>query len=57
MKMNTAIGALVVHTCNPSYSRSRDQENQGSKPAHANSSQDAILKIPITEKGWWSGST
>jgi hypothetical protein len=28
----------VVHTCNPSYTRGRDQEDQGSKPAQANSS-------------------
>jgi hypothetical protein len=27
----------VVHACNPSYSRGRDQENYGSKPAWANS--------------------
>jgi hypothetical protein len=25
--------ALVVHTCNPSYSGGRDQEDHGSKPA------------------------
>jgi hypothetical protein len=27
------------------------------KPAQANSSVDPILKIPITKKGWWSGSS
>jgi hypothetical protein len=27
----------VAHTCNPSYSGDRDQEDQGSKPAQANS--------------------
>jgi hypothetical protein len=32
--------ALVAHTCNPSYSGSRDQVDCGSKPAHANISQD-----------------
>jgi hypothetical protein len=26
------------------------------KPARTNSSWDPILKIPITKKGWWSGS-
>jgi hypothetical protein len=26
----------VVHSCNPSYPGSRDQEDQGSKPAQAN---------------------
>jgi hypothetical protein len=25
--------ALVVHTCNPSYSGGRDQDDRGSKPA------------------------
>jgi hypothetical protein len=34
----------------------RDQEDHGSKPAQANSSQDPISKEPFTEKGWWSGS-
>jgi hypothetical protein len=28
----------VTHTCNPSYSGGRDQENHGWKPAQANSS-------------------
>jgi hypothetical protein len=40
----------VVHTYNPSYSGGRDQEDCGSKPAHANSSWDHILKIPITKR-------
>jgi hypothetical protein len=30
--------ALVAHTCNPSYSGGRDQEDLGSKPAQANTS-------------------
>jgi hypothetical protein len=34
----------VAHTCNPSYSGGRDQEDHGSKPAQANSLQDPILK-------------
>jgi hypothetical protein len=34
----------VTHTCNPSYSGDRDQEDQGSKPAQANSLKDPILK-------------
>jgi hypothetical protein len=42
--------APVAHTCNPSYSRGRDQEDQGSKPALANSSQDPISKIPNTKR-------
>jgi hypothetical protein len=36
--------ALVVHTCNPSYSGGRDQEDHSSKPAQANSSWDPISK-------------
>jgi hypothetical protein len=35
---STASQALVAHTCNLSYSGSRDQEDHGSKPAWANSS-------------------
>jgi hypothetical protein len=37
------------------YSRGRDGENLGSKPAWANNSKDPISKNPITKKGWWSG--
>jgi hypothetical protein len=36
--------SLVAHACNPSYSGDRDQDDQGLKPAQANSSQDPILK-------------
>jgi hypothetical protein len=32
----------VAHTCNPSYSGARDQEDRGSKPVRA--------KLPITER-------
>jgi hypothetical protein len=46
--------ALVAHTCNPSYSGVRDEENEGSKPAQANSSRDPILKNPVT-KNWAGG--
>jgi hypothetical protein len=48
--------ALAAHTCNPSYSGSRDEEDPGLKPAQPNSSQDPISKKSITEKGWWNGS-
>jgi hypothetical protein len=41
---------LVAHTCNPSYSGGRDQEDHGSKPAQANSVRDPILKIPNTKR-------
>jgi hypothetical protein len=34
----------VAHACNPSYSGGRDQENQVSKPAWANSLRDPISK-------------
>jgi hypothetical protein len=34
----------VAHTCNPSYSGSREQEDPGSKPVWANSSRDFFLK-------------
>jgi hypothetical protein len=43
--------ALVAHTCNPSYSGSRDQEDRSLKPAQANSVQDPIAKKLITKKG------
>jgi hypothetical protein len=42
---------LVAHTCNPTYSGGRNQEDCGLKPAQANSSQDPILKKPFTKKG------
>jgi hypothetical protein len=42
--------ALVAHACNPSYSGSRDQEDHVLKPAWESSSQDPILKKPITKK-------
>jgi hypothetical protein len=53
--------ALMAHACNPSYSGGRDEEDQGLKPAQANSSQDLISKKKkkkksITKKGLWSGS-
>jgi hypothetical protein len=41
----------VTHSCNPSYSGSRDQVDLGSKPAQANSSRDPISKYPFTNKG------
>jgi hypothetical protein len=47
----------MAHTCSPSYSGGRDQEDHSSKPARANSLQDPISKKHITEKGWWSGSS
>jgi hypothetical protein len=40
----------VAHTCNPSYTGSRGQEDHGSKPAQANSSQDPISKKNPSQK-------
>jgi hypothetical protein len=40
----------VAHTCNPSYSGGRDQEDHDSKPAQANSSQDPISKNPSQKR-------
>jgi hypothetical protein len=40
----------VGHDYNPSYSGGRDQEDLGSKPAQANSSQYPISKKAITKK-------
>jgi hypothetical protein len=34
----------VAHTCNPTYSGGKDQEDHSSKPARANSSLDPILE-------------
>jgi hypothetical protein len=34
----------MAYACNPSYSGGRDQEDLGSKPAWAKSSQDPISK-------------
>jgi hypothetical protein len=42
---------MVAHTCNPSYSGGRDQEDHGLKPDWANSPRDPIFKKPITKKG------
>jgi hypothetical protein len=46
IKVTSQLGA-----CNGSNSGGRDQEGQGPKTAHANSSWDPISKIPITKKG------
>jgi hypothetical protein len=37
----------VAHTCNPSYSGGRDQEDHGSKPVQANSPGNPTSKEPI----------
>jgi hypothetical protein len=46
LKLRTLSQELVAHACNPSYSRGRNQEDGGLKPARTNSSQDPILKKP-----------
>jgi hypothetical protein len=40
----------MANACNPSYSRGRDQEDHGTKPAQANSSQDPVTKIKKNHK-------
>jgi hypothetical protein len=49
--------ALVAHACNPSYSGGRDQVDNSSKPAQANSSARLYLQ-KLYHKKWvlWSGS-
>jgi hypothetical protein len=42
--------APVAHTCNPSYSGGRDQEDHSSSQPQANSSWDPISKNPTTKK-------
>jgi hypothetical protein len=41
----------VAHTCNPSYSGGRDQEDHGSKTAQGNSPRDPHLEKRFTKKG------
>jgi hypothetical protein len=41
---------LAAHTCNPSYSGGRDQEDCSSKPIQANCLQDLMSIKPITQK-------
>jgi hypothetical protein len=47
---------LVAHTCNPSYTGGRDQEDRSLKLAWTNSLRDPISKKNITKRGSWSGS-
>jgi hypothetical protein len=42
--------ALVVHTCNPSYSGDGDQEDHGAKQARANSLREPNLKKNLSQK-------
>jgi hypothetical protein len=42
---------LVAHSCNPSYSGGRDQEDHDSKPGRATSSLRTYLKKPFTKIG------
>jgi hypothetical protein len=41
----------VAHAYNPSHSENRDQEDQGSKPARANSSARSCLEKLFTKIG------
>jgi hypothetical protein len=45
----------VAHACNPNYLGGWDQEDNGSRPALANSSQEPISKI--TRAKWTGGLT
>jgi hypothetical protein len=47
----------LAHSYNPSYPGGTDQEDYGLKPVWANNSWDSISEVPITKKGWWSGSS
>jgi hypothetical protein len=40
----------VAHTCNPSYSGGRDQEDWGSRPTQANSSLDPTQRNPAQKR-------
>jgi hypothetical protein len=40
----------VAHTCNPSYSGGRNQEDLGSKPGWVNNSRDPISKKPSQKR-------
>jgi hypothetical protein len=42
--------APVAHACNPSYLGGRDQEDQDSNSAQANSLRDPNLKYPIQNR-------
>jgi tRNA A22 N-methylase len=50
LKKNKISQVLVAHTCNPSYTGGRDQEDRSLKPAWANSLRNPILKKPFTKK-------
>jgi hypothetical protein len=40
----------VAHTCNPTYSAGKNQEDGSLKPAQANNLRDPISEIPNTKK-------
>jgi hypothetical protein len=52
----TEMPGMVAHACNPTYSGGRDQEDHGSKPVQASSSQDPVSTKPIKKRGWWSSN-
>jgi hypothetical protein len=49
--------APVAHSCNPSYSGSRDQEDPRFKASPRQIIQRPYLKKPITKKGVWQGGS
>jgi hypothetical protein len=46
----------VTHTCNPSNSGGRNQEDHGLKPSPGKQFVRPYLKNTCYKKGWWSGS-
>jgi hypothetical protein len=46
----------MAHTCNPSYSRGRDEEDHGLRSALLNGLPGPVSKILNTKKGWCSDS-
>jgi hypothetical protein len=48
IKRNNCL-ALVVHTCNPSYTACRDQEDCSSKPAWENTVHKTLSQKKITK--------
>jgi hypothetical protein len=47
----------VAHTCNPSYSGSRDQEDYGSVNWGKQHARPHLKNTQCKKKGWWSGSS
>jgi hypothetical protein len=46
----------VAHTCNPSYSEGKDQEDEVQSQPGKIVRETISRKHPSQKKGWWSGS-